>query len=767
MRLRSLFFFVNLFTTFSLFAQDAWHRNYALTGGDTIQVSGGAISGGGAYYNVGAYIKEGIVEALQVNGFNAKGDVQWSQLIYSADSIPFASLGSIVFEDNKLYVSASVGSEQENKALFVLDNRGNPLYTKYYTNGEDDIPADSKVENFVSDDVLLGTSTLVSGEVRASVSRIDQENGDILWNRSFGHFDDNGNIPADVLNLNFFPDSTISVIGQTINSTGTAVTAYISSLDTLGGELWSKNYLFNDPNPYQLGFFNSKLVTDTTSVAVGRIFVQDPDPTALRFNGIVTYVDSIGNELWTKEVIFPGLSLTIVYDAVVGPNGNINIYGETADLILQEGFGFVLTLDQDGNQVQLVVYDESPVLVPFGPSIDMVGTPDNGAAVFTSTLDNESILPAIVKLSESMNTPCDTLFENEVIEDIKLIVEDISWVVDDVMDGIDSISTVLGYGGISVPTLSLEDSTFCPQIPIILELDAFQNEATEYLWSTGETTPQITVTEEGMYLVTVTMGEDVCYTLCDTVTVDKHEFPEAIAEPFCRDDEILLGVNLTQGAGLQSVAWSNGEDQSLISVESVASSYMVTVTDNCDNTTEASVSIEEPSASIDFIEDPDGECAAKTLIAVYQSSINMVSGNVALEYLWNTNETTPTIEIAGLDTFMVTIDDNCGFEPVMASFVNTIDDETVRWPSIFFPGGMEDLNRTFGPAIECPELIEEYELHVYNRWGNEVFESTSLDDEWNGQHNEENAPTAIYVYWARYTINGQEFTDKGDVNLMR
>ena len=300
-----------------------------------------------------------------------------------------------------------------------------------------------------------------------------------------------------------------------------------------------------------------------------------------------------------------------------------------------------------------------------------------------------------------------------------------------------------------------------------LELDAFQNEATEYLWSTGETTPQITVTEEGMYLVTVTMGEDVCYTLCDTVTVDKHEFPEAIAEPFCRDDEILLGVNLTQGAGLQSVAGSNGEDQSLISVESVASSYMVTVTDNCDNTTEASVSIEEPSASIDFIEDPDGECAAKTLIAVYQSSINMVSGNVALEYLWNTNETTPTIEIAGLDTFMVTIDDNCGFEPVMASFVNTIDDETVRWPSIFFPGGMEDLNRTFGPAIECPELIEEYELHVYNRWGNEVFESTSLDDEWNGQHNDENAPTAIYVYWARYTINGQEFTDKGDVNLMR
>jgi gliding motility-associated-like protein len=850
MRLRSLFFFVTLFSTVSLFAQDSWHRNYALTGGDTIQVSGGAISGGGAHYNVGAYVKEGLIEALQVNGFNAKGDVQWSRLIYSADSIPFASLGSMAYDDNKLYVSASVNGQEENKALFVLDNRGNSIYTKYYTNGENDIPADVRVKSFLGNNMLLGTSNLVGGEVRASLSRIDHENGDVLWNRSFGNFNDNGNIPADILNIDFFQDSTISVVGQTITESGQSVIPYVARFDTLGVETWSKSYEITSANPYQLGYFNSAYLSDSTTVAVGRLLDQDPNPQNLRFNGIVSHLDSIGDEIWTKEVIFPGLTVTVLYDVVVTPNGNMNVYGETADLVLGEGFGFTLTLDQEGNQVQLIAYDESPVLVPFGPSIEMVATPDNGAAIFTSTLDNQTVLPAIVKVNESMNTPCDSLLETEVLFDLKLTVNDIEWVVDDVVNGLDSISTNNPYGGISVPTLALNDTTYCPQDPIMKTYDAFQEEATEYLWSTGETTPQITVTEEGMYLVTVTMGEDVCYTLCDTVTVDKYNFPSVSINRFdgnyCTTRQIELSMVYNDGAPFQtdSVVWSTGERGLGISINAVGT-YGVTVTDDCGNSDAAEVVIDElPDITgqirIDTI--PDLECT-KTLTAVYVPNTELGEGEV--EYLWSTGEQISTIMVDSSTTYRVTVVNVCNdtlvtetdidvdknkaitFDTIqtgecldrkvtiipdypfklnleyewsfngdtlpqitdtiqvrepgtyslkitnacdtfdIAEYVLPSLNESLDWPYVFFPAGQEEQNRTFGPIITCPELLDNYELHIYNRWGNEVFESNDPEVEWNGRHNDENAPSAIYVYWARYTINGEEFTDKGDINLLR
>ncbi len=70
-------------------------------------------------------------------------------------------------------------------------------------------------------------------------------------------------------------------------------------------------------------------------------------------------------------------------------------------------------------------------------------------------------------------------------------------------------------------------------------------------------------------------------------------------------------------------------------------------------------------------------------------------------------------------------------------------------PNAFTPDG-DGLNDLFRPEIDCD--LSEYELVIFNRWGNEVFRSESLANAWNGSSAEEEffSPTSIYTYFIRY-----------------
>lgn len=95
------------------------------------------------------------------------------------------------------------------------------------------------------------------------------------------------------------------------------------------------------------------------------------------------------------------------------------------------------------------------------------------------------------------------------------------------------------------------------------------------LWSTGETTPAITVDVGGEYSV---MVEDSlgCQGL-DTVTVSENALPEILAQGaagFCPGDSVVLDP----GQEFVTYLWSTGESSSMITVDQTGS-YGLTVTD--------------------------------------------------------------------------------------------------------------------------------------------------------------------------------------------
>lgn len=81
-------------------------------------------------------------------------------------------------------------------------------------------------------------------------------------------------------------------------------------------------------------------------------------------------------------------------------------------------------------------------------------------------------------------------------------------------------------------------------------------------------------------------------------------------------------------------------------------------------------------------------------------------------------------------------------------------------PNVFSPNN-DGQNDVFKPRGTEPF---EYELRIYDRWGNLVFSSTEFDVGWDGTMNGTAMNSAVFVY---YILSGGTVMDKGNVTLVR
>jgi gliding motility-associated-like protein len=89
-------------------------------------------------------------------------------------------------------------------------------------------------------------------------------------------------------------------------------------------------------------------------------------------------------------------------------------------------------------------------------------------------------------------------------------------------------------------------------------------------------------------------------------------------------------------------------------------------------------------------------------------------------------------------------------------------------PNAFTPDG-DNLNDYFLPVLTNIEPIE-YNLSIFNKWGQIIFESSKLAVGWDGkiQVSGENATNDTYFYQVQVNdANGEQITKRGFVSLLR
>lgn len=111
-----------------------------------------------------------------------------------------------------------------------------------------------------------------------------------------------------------------------------------------------------------------------------------------------------------------------------------------------------------------------------------------------------------------------------------------------------------------------------------------------------------------------------------------------------------------------------------------------------------------------------------------------------------------------------------GAVSAQVSVSNTVciqPESTIYVPNVFSPVATREANRTFRPFVER-ELPMEYELQIFDRWGNPMFITNDPGEGWDGITRGEPAATGVYFYFFRFTrADGTVVFDEGTVTLIR
>jgi gliding motility-associated-like protein len=109
--------------------------------------------------------------------------------------------------------------------------------------------------------------------------------------------------------------------------------------------------------------------------------------------------------------------------------------------------------------------------------------------------------------------------------------------------------------------------------------------------------------------------------------------------------------------------------------------------------------------------------------------------------------------------------DNKGCENSASIFIRVNQVECIYLPNTFTPDG-NGRNETYKPlGTKLKSLVV---FRIFDRWGNLVFETTDVNQGWDGIYDGKLLEPGVYVYYLEGTCitNNKEFI-KGDVTLIR
>lgn len=89
-------------------------------------------------------------------------------------------------------------------------------------------------------------------------------------------------------------------------------------------------------------------------------------------------------------------------------------------------------------------------------------------------------------------------------------------------------------------------------------------------------------------------------------------------------------------------------------------------------------------------------------------------------------------------------------------------------PNAFNPNSPVEQNREFKVFANPDKNISNFRMYIYNRWGQQIFDTNDINEGWDGTLNGTPANTGVYVWVVYYEgEEGEEITNKGSVSLVK
>lgn len=355
-------------------------------------------------------------------------------------------------------------------------------------------------------------------------------------------------------------------------------------------------------------------------------------------------------------------------------------------------------------------------------------------------------------------------------------------VTDDCLNQSDQASTT-----VNVPTFDplLADATDditeqCPYVPFDLNVEVTGGSGTySYSW----TDPEGNVLSNGN-AVNVVPSETTTYTItvtdaCGNVTSD--EVTITILSPplvlditpeqeICPGDSALITVTATGGFGDYYYNWTHSNDTtaSVWVHPETSTKYTVIVKDDCGTfQVQAStrVIVVKPDANFRVVTNP----LFTNLPITFQ---NLTNNGVSYEWEFGEGSTStmthPNNVYTESGTYDVTLvaTDAKGCIDSITKPITILDEYYIYVPNAFTPDGNR-YNNTF--RVSTINIVE-FQIQIFNRWGELIYSSDDKNFEWDGTYKNEMVPDGTYVWKIKYSQINQPEEDEmmtGHVTVLR
>jgi len=334
------------------------------------------------------------------------------------------------------------------------------------------------------------------------------------------------------------------------------------------------------------------------------------------------------------------------------------------------------------------------------------------------------------------------------------------------------------------PTLSslsavLGNVTICSGSSTILSA----NGSSIYTWSpsvglsatltAGSSTPgEITQTVANpLSTITYTVTEAICGQQYAFVTVNVLAAPTLFVSAnatICSGNSTKLSAtggtnyNWTPSAGLSSPAISNP------TASPTATTTYTVITDN------GTCSSSNSNITVTVNPVPAIYAGANASITIGQTyTITATANSNGLSYSWtpevvSSNGSMALVRPLSTTKYYVTATDpdGCAAADSVIIYVNSNCND-IFIPNAFSPNG-DNINDLFSLQTQNSNCIIFMTFQVYDRWGNQVFESTDPNNGWNGKYKGKELDEAVFVYSLQATlINGSSISKKGNISLIK
>ena len=252
-----------------------------------------------------------------------------------------------------------------------------------------------------------------------------------------------------------------------------------------------------------------------------------------------------------------------------------------------------------------------------------------------------------------------------------------------------------------------------------------------------------------------------------SITVNPLPYPDAGPDQvICLGDSILLSV-----IGADQYIWNDSIiNNSFIQLSNLGiNEFIVEASDlnNCQNTDTVLIDVVEPPVSSFTSDVTEG----LTILTVSFSNTSLNSNSFEWDFdngtSYSINDLSPQnsdfIDLGDYSVMLVASNGICTDTSVLLISVVPFTDPIVQFPNVFSPNNdaSNDLFEIYN------ENIIDFELNIFNRWGNLIYFTTNVDAFWDGKVNGSLAKDGVYFYtYSAKGISEKEISGHGYFTLI-